>query len=66
MNVLVSAKCMVVLDKGPICADGFLTFIEQRRYAMCRAFELLEKSEVDSLGEGIRKAWSEIRVACPR
>jgi len=60
----VSARCRMILAEGPKCEDGFEAFRQQRAYALCRAFELLEEGEVDSFGEGLRKAWDEIHAKC--
>jgi hypothetical protein len=60
----ISPKCQMVIDEGPVCRDGYTVFTEQRRFAMCKAFDLLETGEVDSLSEGLTEAWKEIHTAC--
>jgi hypothetical protein len=48
-----SPHCTSVIIKGPICHDGYDAFRGQRSYAMCRAFDLMERKIVDSLSEGL-------------
>lgn len=60
----ISSKCQMVIDEGPVCRNGYTVFTEQRRYAMCRAFDLLETGEADSLSEGLTEAWEEIHATC--
>jgi hypothetical protein len=59
-----SEKCRIEIEKGPICHDGYETFTGQRRYVMCRAFDLLGKGEVKDLGEGITEGWDEVHRKC--
>lgn len=60
----ISRKCQVILKIGPICEDSYEVFKGQRRYAMCRALDLLEKNQVTSLGKGMETAWDEIHAIC--
>lgn len=61
----ISARCKAILERGPVCEDAYKAFIEQRRYVLCYAFDALEKGEVKSFGEGIRKGWEKVREVCP-
>ena len=60
----ISPKCQMVIDKGPVCKDGYTAFTGQRRYVMCRAFDLLEAGKADSLSKAIRRAWYEVHTTC--
>ena len=63
-NSPISAKCRVVIKEGAPCEDGYKVFTGQRRYAMCRAFDALEKGEAKSLSDGIRIGWEEVHKKC--
>ena len=60
----ISKKCQRVVDRGPVCQNGYTVFTEQRRYVMCRAFEMLDLGEADVLGEAMEMAWEEVRMTC--
>lgn len=62
----ISEKCKLVIQEGPPCPDTspYKTFTGQRRYVICRAFDLLEKGETKTFGDGIREAWKEIDRKC--
>lgn len=61
-----SEKCKLALEAGPPCPDTnpYKTFVGQRRFVMCNAFQQLEKGKVKSFGDGIRKSWKEIDRKC--
>lgn len=63
-NSPISEKCRLTLQVGPPCEDGYKTFTGQRRYVLCRAFNLLETGKTKSFGEGIRQAWNEVDTKC--
>ena len=60
----ISPKCQRVVDRGPLCKNGYDVFVEQRRYVMCRAFDLLENEGADSLSEAMLWAWDEVNTEC--
>lgn len=60
----ISEKCKLVLAKGPVCKDGYKVFTGQRRYALCRAFDLIEKGKEKSFGDALKKSWIEIHDTC--
>ena len=60
----ISARCQAVIKEGAPCEDGYKVFTGQRRYAMCRTFDALEKGEGKSLGDGIRLGWAEVHKKC--
>lgn len=55
----VSAKCSLVLGETPHCYD----FSGTRRYAACRAWQLMEEEKI-SWQEAISRAWQEIKSKC--
>lgn len=55
----ISAKCEMVLETPAKCYD----FSGTRRYASCRAWDLMEKEHI-GWQEAITKAWSEVRTVC--
>ncbi len=61
---MVSEKCKVVLGKKPVCRNGYEVFTGQRRYVMCRAFQLLEAGEAPDLGTAIKMSWEEVHKVC--
>jgi len=56
-------SCKLILDKG-VTTDTCMDFRESRRWVMCRAWDLMDKKEVDSFKEAIGKAWDELRTRC--
>lgn len=55
----VSAKCSLVLGETPKCYD----FSGTRRYAACRAWDLMESEKI-SWQEAISRAWQEVKEIC--
>lgn len=61
-----STKCAGVIEAGPTCMDGYEAFVGQRKYALCNAWNLLEKGEANTFRDGIKKSWEHIHSVCPR
>jgi len=61
----ISGECKMILERGAKEAtrDGYRAFTAERRYVLCRAFDLLEKGEAKSFSEAIKKGWLEIKKA---
>lgn len=55
----ISAKCSLVLDSPVKCYD----FSGSRRFAACRAWNLMETEKID-WREAIKRAWDEVKSKC--
>jgi len=71
LGLNLSRKCFEVLgisrlDEEPDVKERkyCIDFREQRRWVMCRAWQLYELGKVDRFGEAIRRAWFDLKVKC--
>lgn len=55
-----SMNCQAVLDEVPKCYD----FSGSRRFAACRAWQVMEQKENTDWREAIKQAWGEIKSNC--